>query len=228
MITDKPAKPLDFYEDSTEKRILIGLSKISLALKSQSWQDAGQHGLSPTQIQILSLLQKNRLLAKGSDEMRLSAVAEGLGVTPATASDAVRVLEQKGLVQKKRSLDDGRAIAIGLTQKGNQLAQETACWSDILLEAVDELSEFEQAVFLRGLVKMIRKLQDTGQISVTKMCMTCRFFQPNRYPESDRPHHCNFVDAPFGDRELRIECADHQIPPIPPCPRTAGRDRSGN
>jgi hypothetical protein len=27
---------------------------------------------------------------------------------------------------------------------------------------------------------------------------------------SDRPHHCRFVDAPFGDSELRLDCVDHQ------------------
>jgi DNA-binding MarR family transcriptional regulator len=187
--------------NSTEQDILIGLSKVSLALKSQSWQDAGQHGLSPTQAQILSLLK-----AKGINGMRLSAVADGLAVTAATASDAVRVLDEKGLVQKTRSREDGRAIAITLTPKGKKLAAQTSCWSDLFLNAVEELSEPEQSIFLRGLMKMIRKLQENGQIPIAKMCVTCRFFQPNRYPESELPHHCDFVDAAFGDRHLRLEC----------------------
>ncbi|MER3418788.1 MAG: MarR family transcriptional regulator, partial [Chloroflexota bacterium] len=24
-----------------------------------------------------------------------------------------------------------------------------------------------------------------------------------------RPHHCAFVDAPFGDRSIRLDCPDH-------------------
>ncbi|SKB13882.1 Transcriptional regulator [Planktothrix sp. PCC 11201] len=203
MNTDESKNGLNLCSDSTEQRILVGLSKISLALKSQSWQDAGQQGLSPTQAQILSLLEAN-----GSEGMRLSAVAKGLAVTPATASDAVRVLSEKGLVQKIRSPEDGRAIAITLTPKGKSTAAETSCWSDLFLDAVGELSELEQTVFLRGLIKMILKLQDAGQIPISKMCMTCRFFQANRYPNSDRPHHCNFVDAPFGDRNLHLECPE--------------------
>lgn len=209
MRTDEPEKLSSLDWDSTEQRILVGLSKVSLALKSQSWQDAGQHGLSPTQAQILSLLQ-----AKGHEGMRLTAVADGLAVTPATASDAVRVLETKGLVQKTRSPEDKRAIAITLTTQGQHLATETSCWSDILLDAVGEMSELEQTVFLRGLIKMIRKLQDAGQIPTAKMCLTCRFFQPNRYPQSDRPHHCDLVDAPFGDRNLHLECSDQIAAPV--------------
>ena len=133
----------------------------------------------------------------------------GDNLVPGTyASDAVRVLVEKGLVQKKRSSADARAIAISLTDRGQTIAADTACWSDLLLNAVGELSELEQAIFLRGLVKMICKLQEKGQIPIAKMCVTCRFFQPNRYPDSDLPHYCSFVDAPFGDRDLQIDCPD--------------------
>ncbi len=203
MSADKVRNPINISIDSTEQSILVGLSKVSLALKSQSWQDAGSSGVSPTQAQILALLQ-----AKGNQGMRLSEVATGLGVTPATASDAVRVLDRKGLVLKMRSTEDARAISIVLTPQGRQLAERTSCWSDLLLGAVDELSEPEQTVFLGGLTKMIRKLQESGQIPIAKMCVTCRFFQPNLYPDDNKPHHCDFVNAPFGDRDLRIECPD--------------------
>jgi DNA-binding MarR family transcriptional regulator len=209
MSTNELGYLFDRDQDSTEQRILAGLSKISLVLKSQSWQDAGQHGISPTQAQILALLQ-----AKGSDGMRLSELAEGLAVTSATASDAVRVLDEKGLVQKTRSPDDGRAIAITLTPKGDELAEQTSCWSDALLDAVGGLSEPEQTVFLKGLIKIICKLQESGQIPILKMCVTCRYFQPNLYPQGDHPHHCDFVDAPFGDRNLRLDCPDQIAVPI--------------
>ncbi|CAD5944009.1 hypothetical protein NO758_02098 [Planktothrix agardhii] len=61
---------------------------------------------------------------------------------------------------------------------------------------------------MRGLIKMILKLQEAGQIPISKMCVTCRFFQADRYPNSDRPHHCDFVDAPFSDRNLHLECPE--------------------
>jgi DNA-binding MarR family transcriptional regulator len=186
-----------------EQHILIGLEKIGLALKSQSWHDAEQQGLTPTQGQILALL-----IDKGKAGMRLSAVAKHLAVTSATASDAVTSLVEKGLVQKTRSPQDGRAIAITLTAQGQQAATQVASWSNFLLTTVDELSQAEQVIFLRGLIKIIRKLQQQGQISVAKMCVNCQFFQPNRYPNSERPHHCALVDAPFADGNLRINCAE--------------------
>jgi DNA-binding MarR family transcriptional regulator len=193
----------DLPQDSLQLRVVVGLSKIGLALKTHSWQDANQHGLTPTQGQILALLRSNRLSG-----MRLSAIANELGVTAATTSDAVTTLVEKGLVQKNRAIDDGRAIAVSLTPQGQKVVEQVADWSDFLLDAVSELSETEQEIFLRGLVKMIRKLQEQGQISVARMCVNCQFFRPNMYADSDRPHHCNFVDAPFGARQLQLDCTD--------------------
>lgn len=193
----------DLPQVSLQQRIAIGLNKIGLALKSHSWQDAGQHGLTPTQGQILGLLG-----SKGKSGMRLSAIANELGVTAATASDAVTTLVEKGLVQKSKAIDDGRAIAISLTTQGHTVAAQVADWPDFLLDAVSELSEIEQEILLRGLIKIIRKMQEQRQISVARMCVNCQFFLPNVYSDSDRPHHCNFVDAPFGDRELQLDCPD--------------------
>ena len=45
---------------------------------------------------------------------------------------------------------------------------------------------------------------------MSRMCLDCRFFRPDVHDDPARPHHCAFVDAPFGDAQLRIDCADHQ------------------
>jgi DNA-binding MarR family transcriptional regulator len=194
--------PLPNSVNEIDHHILIGLEKIGMALKSQSWQDAGQQGLTPTQGQILNLLVSN-------GGVGLSEIAKNLGVTAATASDAVAALVDKGLVQKTRSPTDGRAIEITLTTSGQQAAGQTATWSNFLLTSMDELTAEEKIIFLRGLIKIIKKLQEQGKISVAKMCVTCSFFQPDRYPNSEQPHHCGLVDAPFADGNLRITCAEY-------------------
>ena len=136
-------------------------------------------------------------------------VAQELAVTPATASDAVTSLVDKGFVQKCKAKDDRREIAITLTPLGKQQANQVLGWSDFLTVAVNELSLEEQAIFLQGLIKIILKLQKQRQIPVARMCVTCQYFQRNVYEDPDRPHHCAFVDAPFGDQQLQIDCPDH-------------------
>jgi len=114
-----------------------------LGSAESQWQDAGQQGLTPTQEKSTNLL----LIDKGNAGIG-QKVAKHLAVTAATASDAVTSLVDKGLVQKTRSPQDGRAIAITLTTQGRQTATQTASWSDFLLNTVNELSEERQVIFL--------------------------------------------------------------------------------
>lgn len=195
-----PDQPLD-------KRVTIGLAKIGIALKQQAWAEAGGRGLTPTQGQVLALLRAN------PDGLRLGALAEQLGVTAATTSDSVTALQRKGLVTKEPMAGDGRGVIVLLTPTGTREAATAAAWPDFLLEAVGELSTVEQATFLRALVSMIRTLQDKGRIPVARMCVSCRFFRPYQHDNPARPHHCAFVDAPFGDGELRLDCPDFRTAP---------------
>jgi 8-oxo-dGTP pyrophosphatase MutT (NUDIX family) len=76
--------------------------------------------------------------------------------------------------------------------------------------AIGALGDAAQETLLVTLVTMIRELQEENSIPVQRMCVTCRYFDPFAHPESDKPHHCHFVDAPFGQRELRVDCREHE------------------
>ena len=199
------AMPEDFttLNDPLSHRVALGLSKLGTALRHQAWRGASPLGLTPTQGQILTHVAEHA----GST---LSQVSEALAVRPATASEAVATLVKKGLVRKARKATDGRALSLVLTAAGRDAAAQAAEWPDFLARAVEELKEEEQRVFLRALLGMIRALQQRGEIPVARMCLTCSFFRPHVHTSAERPHHCNFVDAPFGDGDLRIDCADHQ------------------
>ncbi len=191
-------------DESASRRTLVALSKVGLALRDQAWKDTAPRGLNPTQAQVLMVLARS-----GSSPLRLSAIAEHLAVSAPTASDSVSALEAKALVLKGPAPDDGRALAVTLTKEGRAVARELAMWPDVLLEAVDVLDEVEEGVLLKALLKMIRELQDRGRIAPARMCITCRYFRPHVHADPRAPHHCAFVDAPFGDRNLRVDCLDH-------------------
>lgn len=189
-------------------RIATGLHKIGLVLRHAAWNELPRTGLSPTQAHLLVLL------AARSGGRTLSELAAEIGVTAATASDSVSALERKGLVEKRRASGDARALAVWPSPAAQRLARTLALWPDFLLAAIDELDAREREVFLRALVKLIRSLQDQGAIPVARMCVGCKFFRPYAHASTSAPHHCAFVDAPFGDVELRLDCGDHQ--PGPP------------
>jgi len=207
---DDPLPP----DEPLAKRVTTGLAKVGLALKQQAWAEAGGRGLTPTQGQVLALLRAN------PGGLRLGELAGQLGVSAATTSDSVGALARKRLVAKAALAGDGRAVVVRLTQAGTREAAAAAAWPDFLLEAVDELSGAEQAAFLRGLVTMIRTLQVRGRIPVARMCVSCEFFRPFRHDDPAAPHHCAFVDAPFGDGQLRLDCPDHLAAPAAQAERT--------
>jgi DNA-binding MarR family transcriptional regulator len=194
--------------DPLDARVVTGLAKIGLATRHRAWAEGEGQGITPTQGQILALLR-----ARGEAGMRVTEIAAAMAVAPPTATVAVQALERKGLVRKTRAGDDARVRTLTLTPEGEREAARAAGWADFLLGAVDALSPAEQEVFLRGLVKMIHTLQERGEVPVSRMCVTCRYFRPRVHADPARPHHCAFVDAPFGDRSLRLDCADHEAAP---------------
>jgi DNA-binding MarR family transcriptional regulator len=187
-----------------ESRIATGFARINTAMRAKAWAQAAANGLTPTQADIL------HLLASRNAALRLNTIAAQLAITPATASDAVAALVSKGLVEKGRAADDGRAIALALTSAGARLAATVPDWSGFLAAAAQTLGKDEQATMLKLIIKMIRELQERGDIPVNRMCVTCEYFGPNEHEDPQAPHHCHLVNAPFGDRHLRLDCPEHE------------------
>lgn len=182
--------------------IATGLTRIAMFLRSEAWRRAETTGLSPTQTQILALLVQR-------GPARVGAVADEIAVTQPTASDAVAALVRKGYVARRADPEDARATRLHPTAAGRRLAAELAVWPDALLGAIDALDPPEQAVFVKGLAKMIRALQMRGAIPVQRICVSCRYFGPHAHADAAQPHHCAFLDAAFGDAALRLDCGDH-------------------
>lgn len=197
-------KPLPMHGDKTiVEHITAGLAKVAAALRSQAWEGGTARKLTPTQGQILLLLEE-----RAGRPIRLNDVANALGVTAATASDAVIALEHKQFLRKGRSTEDSRALTLTLTASGRREARRSGGWTDVVRAGVESLSLEEQTVFLRGLIKVIRSLQEQGAISTMRMCAGCTYFRPHAHADVAKPHHCAFVDAPMGESQLRLDCPD--------------------
>jgi DNA-binding MarR family transcriptional regulator len=181
------------------------LRRLAQLAHSSSWDQWAAQRLTPTQRRILELVGSQ------PDNLTLSAVARELGVTPATASDSVAALEAKGLIRKRRSDTDARALALMLTAEGRASVTALAALPDPLQAAFGGLTAAEQESLYRLSIKMLHGLQETGALPISRMCVRCRYFDPFRYPDSPTPHHCHLVGAPFADRHLRIDCAEHEL-----------------
>ena len=185
-------------------RLREAFARVATVMRVDDWERAKQAGINPTQLAILELLEGRE------GGLGVKEIAAHLGVSQPTATDSINALVRKGAVEKRAVAGDGRAVAIVLTSEGKALLAADTTLESVTGQAVDALGAAEQEQLLLCLIRMIREFQEAGAIPIQRMCTSCRYFAPFAHPGAARPHHCRFVDAAFGQRELRIDCRDHQ------------------
>jgi len=185
-------------------RILEGLERIATAMRADDWTGARAAGVNPTQFAILAALE-GRPAGLG-----VKALALWLGVSQPTATDSILALERKGLVDKRPDPGDGRSVRIVITQAGRAVTAAGADAPRAVEQAAATLAETDQQQLLLLIVAMIRQLQERDAIPIQRMCVSCRHFRPYAHADAARPHHCTFVDAAFGQQDLRIDCREHE------------------
>lgn len=198
------ANALENTDQPLDEKLGHLLNRLTTAMRADKWDATTALGLNPTQGQILMLLYRRQ------SALRLSEIADELAVSSPTVSDSVATLVEKEYVQKKRAADDARALAVTLTPKGRKRVSKIEESGDAVLVAVNALGPDDQVQLYRSLIRIVKELQGNGRIPVGRMCVTCRYFVPNRHKNANRPHHCSLVDAAFGDKTLRSDCPEHE------------------
>ena len=192
-----------------DAKLVAALDRVGQALRVLLWDAAkaspGTRSLSPAQIQILIFLRYHpEALA------RVGQLAREFDLTAATVSDAVRTLTEKGLVEKAPDPTDGRAIVLRLTPHGKRVVQQLADWTAPIQAHLAHLPAEDKAQTLDVLFALIARLQDTGVITVARMCQTCQHFARQAHPNAGAPHHCQLLDMPLAIRDLRLDCPEHE------------------
>jgi DNA-binding MarR family transcriptional regulator len=190
--------------DSVTARLREGFERIALVLRSDLWMASGKAGLNPTQAQALALL------AERAGGLRAKEIAAHLAVSPPTIADTLAALERKGLVARAPDPADARAMRVILTDEGRKVGRALAQSKSQVTTALAMLSPDQQADLLLSQIRIIRSLQLAGAIPEQRICVSCRHFRPNAYPGAAQPHHCAFVNAAIGDRDLRLDCGEHE------------------
>lgn len=190
--------------DDLSTRLREGFERIALVLRADLWAAAGQAGLNPTQAQVLGLL------AGRPAGLRAREIAAHLGVSPPSVADTLAALERKGLVTRTPDPADARASVVRTTDAGMDAGRAIAAAASQVGAALAVLSPADRADLLLTQVRIIRALQLAGAVPQQRMCVDCRHFRPHAHPGADRPHHCAFVNAPIGDRDLRLDCGEHE------------------
>jgi DNA-binding MarR family transcriptional regulator len=79
---------------------------------------AAEHDLSLTQLRVLAILRDRRV--------RMTALADYLGLEKSTLTGLVDRAEKRGLLRRAPNAQDGRAVDVLITAEGAQLAERGA------------------------------------------------------------------------------------------------------
>jgi DNA-binding MarR family transcriptional regulator len=187
-------------------KVVASLERLSQVFRVLLREEAQEHDLSPVQAQFLV-----HLLFHDIELRRVSRLAEEFNLTQATVSDAVSTLVRKGLIRREPWPEDKRVITLRLTPAGRKLADELSTWANTVKEHLNSSSPEEKEIVMRFLMRLITSLQKSGVITVSRMCITCRFFRRDEHPGSESPHHCALLDVPPSGPDLRIDCPEHEL-----------------
>lgn len=144
-----------------EEEILRSLRRIIRAVDLYSRRLMADHGLSGPQLLCLTQLDKG--------EMRSGALARALSLSPATVTGILDRLEARGLVERRRLVDDKRSIVASLTPAGRKLLVEAPPpLQQSFLSKLRALPESEQAAISETLQRLVT-MMSAGEIDAAPM-----------------------------------------------------------
>jgi len=188
-----------------DARLADAVERLGNALRHHDQHQAGPLGLTPLQLRLL-----RAAASLPAERRRTGALAAELEVTQPTVSDALRVLEGKGLVSRIADADDRRASLAAPTAAGRDLLARLDAPRALLAPTLERLTDEQKVATLETLLALIADLLAEDVITVARTCTTCRFFAQDLHADGAVPHHCRLLDRPLPRSELRTDCPEHQ------------------
>lgn len=145
MTTNAPAAAPDDPEQHGLVDALVQASFVTMAVLNKV---GAEHDLSLTQLRVLAILRDRRL--------RMTGLAEYLGLDKSSMTGLVQRAEKRGLLQRAANRTDGRAVDVLLTPAGEELTDRLRRHvAESLAPMIGTLSQPDQHRLETLLVRMI-------------------------------------------------------------------------
>lgn len=137
---------------SYEENILLSVRKIMRAIDMHSSSLAREFGLTSPQLICLKKLTE-------AGEMTPGSLAKAVHLSHATVTGIINRLEKKGLVERNRSMEDGRSFLIKITSSGlSMLESSPSVLQDQFMVKLSELANWEKTMILSSLQRITAML----------------------------------------------------------------------
>ncbi len=188
------------HPQDISSKIVASLERISEVFKALLWEKAKQIGLSPIQIQLLIFIAYHKV-----NLCNVSKLAKEFNLTKPTVSDAVKVLERKGLIVKDHSSTDNRSYSIHLSAKGEKIVSETNNFANPVQKQLLQIPPNNLETVYSTLTQLIYKLNQSGILSVQRTCFGCKF-----YSNKNDTHYCNLLEQKLRTSDIKLDCPEFE------------------
>lgn len=185
--------------------IVLALERLSQVFKTLLWQHAKQELLSPIQIQFLMFIALDLRPSNCVTE-----IAHEFNLTAATVSDAVKSLEQKGLIEKKVSKIDRRRYYLNLTKEGKRVTRNLSNWQNPILEHLKEFPLQIRETVLIFLLKFVESLKNGALLEEARTCLSCSYFEEDSGKSDNSNRYCLLRKVPLNISDLRLNCFNYK------------------
>ena len=132
--------------------LAAGIRTVSGKLKRRLREHGGRHDLTPSQVSVLLLLEKD-------DSATVSSLARAEGMRPQSMSAIVMPLQESGLISGAPDPSDGRQTLMSLTPKCVKWIQEgRAARQDWLTTTISQKLSAQEREKLQGAHELLTRL----------------------------------------------------------------------
>ncbi|EPJ55384.1 MAG: hypothetical protein OFPI_04040 [Osedax symbiont Rs2] len=178
------------------------IERIAELQRSDSRRCTAKYGLQPVQLEVLHYLS---ICNQFSDTAK--ALTEYLGQTKGSVSQTLKVLENKGYLNKVADLDDGRITHLQVTDSARQLLQK-AIPSPQFNAASTMLSEQKNIQIESSLRELLQALLGANNMKTFGVCCSCRY----NVHRGGSDYYCQLLKLPLHEKAVELICKEHQLP----------------
>jgi DNA-binding MarR family transcriptional regulator len=192
---------LESQNANLDNKIVAGLERLSQVFRILLWEKAKEQSLSPIQIQLLIFIAYH-----SQEKTTISYLAKEFNFTKPTISDAIKTLEQKGLITKSIDEKDTRSYTIQLTELGKKAVEETDNFTNPITEIICKTDPNEKLILWENISSLILQLNKLDIISVQRTCYNCK-----HYTVSNEMNFCNLLNQQLDIQNIRIDCEEFEL-----------------
>ncbi|WP_421983254.1 MarR family winged helix-turn-helix transcriptional regulator [Roseibium sp.] len=178
-------------ENDSRSRVRPLLDRLQRLIASEDWAD----DLNPAQRSALGYLVRANRFSRSP-----SQVADYLCTTRGTASQTLKALEKKGLIERSASDADKRTISYDVTQAGFDVAGRM----DALDEALGRLDTESGAALEKTLSELIRLQLAARGFRSFGLCRTCKYHRT-----AEAGLYCTLLQVDLTAEQADELCHEH-------------------